>query len=53
MVPVKSLVPDLVIALTIMPLERPCVASNRLATTANSAIESRLHCGCSLSPAEW
>ena len=39
------LVPDLVMAFTCTPLERPCVASKRLAMNSNSAIESRLNCG--------
>ena len=38
-------VPDLVTALTMTPIERP-VASNRLVTNSNSAIESRLKRGC-------
>ena len=41
-VPDGWLVPDLVTALTTTPIERPCVASNRLETNSNSAIESRL-----------
>ena len=53
MLPANEFVPDFVIALTIIPLERPCVASNRFAITWNSWIASRLKPTCSLSPPEW
>src|SRR3954468_23583109 len=44
-VPELVLVPDLVMALTTVPLEPPCVASNRFDTNSNSAIASRLYFG--------
>ncbi len=44
-VPDGVLVPDFVIAFTIMPAVRPLVASNRLVVSSNSAIESRLKRG--------
>ena len=40
--PENWLVPDLVIAFTCTPVERPIVASNRLEMNWNSAIESWL-----------
>jgi hypothetical protein len=40
--PLNRFVPDLVIAFTCTPDDRPCVASNRLEMNWNSAIESRL-----------
>ena len=39
------LVPDLVMAFTWTPIEPPWVASNRLETNSNSAIESLLYFG--------
>src|SRR6266542_1798 len=44
-VPDGLLVPDFVTAFTTTPIERPCVASNRLVTNSNSAMESRLKRG--------
>ena len=43
--PENMFVPDLVMALAIIPAERPCVASKRLVSSSNSAIESRLKRG--------
>ena len=43
--PCNWLLPDLVIAFTCTPVERPIVASKRLATNWNSAIESWLYFG--------
>ena len=43
--PAPTFVPDLVIAFTCMPVERPCRASNRLVMTSNSAIVSLLKRG--------
>jgi len=40
--PAKVFVPDLVIAFTCTPADRPWVASNRFATNSNSAMASRL-----------
>ena len=40
--PGRRLVPDLVIAFTCTPDDRPCVASKRLEMNWNSAIASRL-----------
>ncbi len=43
--PTGVLVPDLVIAFTCTPVDRPCVASNRFEMNWNSAIESWLKRG--------
>ena len=43
--PENRLVPDFVMAFTCTPVERPVVASNRLAMNWNSAIESWLYRG--------
>ena len=43
--PFNAFVPDLVIAFTCTPVDRPCVASNWLVTNWNSAIESWLKRG--------
>ena len=52
-VPPGVLVPDLVIAFTWMPLERPCEASKRLETNSNSPIASRLYRGWPKLSATW
>jgi hypothetical protein len=46
-------VPDLVIAFTWMPADRPCAASNRFETYSNSPIASRLYRGCPKVSATW
>src|SRR6266699_669046 len=49
-VPDVLLVPDLVIAFTCTPDDRPCVASNRFEMNWNSAIASRPKLGCRFEP---
>ena len=51
--PPGVLVPDLVIAFTWMPLDRPCDASNRFETNSNSPIASRLYRGWPKLSATW
>ena len=49
-VPAGVFVPDLLIAFTITPRERPCVTSKRAVTISNSPIDSRLNFGCTTLP---
>jgi hypothetical protein len=44
-VPANAFVPDLVMALIWMPVERPCAASNRFVRISNSPMASRLYSG--------